>query len=217
MTVRTWTLIVIAAFLVLASATTCGYQRGVSHGKSVALVAKDDSIRKVDAQTIHRLTQTVHDKDVLAHEALMERDTAVVKLGRARARRDTSLAFANAERQRFTLNGDTAVINGLSYVLPVTVSTYVRLTDTYKAKQGELDAMAAEVDSNASRTIARLLDVKAAQDTLILSQGVALAHDAGEIKDLKAQRAPRLGFRTGLSIGAASVLTLVLTLSHFVK
>ena len=202
---RLWIYGAVVGLLLLAFATTCGYERGVSHGKSVALVGRDDSVHKADKALIASLVQRNQVADGLTKEAIMERDTALVKLERAQARRDTSRAFATAERNRFTLKGDTAVIDGLAYVIPSTVTTYIRLSDTALAKQGELDAIRAEADSNSSRTIARLLASVATKDTLIEAQRIAILHDEGEIKDLKQQKAPRLTFTHGVVIGAVII------------
>lgn len=214
---RLWIYGAIAGILILGAATTCGYERGVSHGKSVALISRDDSVRKDDKTLIASLVQRAHVADALTKEAIVERDTALVRLERAQARRDTSRKFAKAERDRFTLKGDTATIDALDYVLPQTITTYIRLEDTAYKKQGELDAIHAEADSNASRTIARLLASNATKDTLIETQRVALLHSEGEIKDLKAEKAPRLSFVQGVIAGSLGLLAVARTIAHFVR
>lgn len=213
MSIRNWVNVVIGALLLLTAASTCGYERGKSVGNSEALIAKDDSLRQVDRDLIAIQTHRADSVSVLAKEALMERDTALVKLERAQARRDTSRSFALAERTRFTLNGDTASVNGISYVLPKTVATYVRFSDTAFSKQGELDAETAHVDTNSAKTIARLLNLSATKDTVISLQGSLITQDEREIADLKAMKTPRFTVVHGLVAG----IVIAASLLHFVK
>jgi len=213
MTFRVKLYLAIAAVLFCVFATTCGYERGVSHGQSITNVAHDDSLAKVNAKRISLDSIKAKAQSDSLKAVLMERDSLAKQLQKAQRQKDTALSFTVHERQAFVLHGDTAVINGQSYVLPVTISTYVRLSDTAFKKQGDLDAITAQADSNASRTIARLESLHTADTTLITDQRVTIAQQSGEIKDLKAAKAPRFGFKSGLAVGAA----IVATIAHFIK
>lgn len=212
-TTRLWIYGAIVGILLLAFATTCGYERGKTVERSIVLVQHDDSVAKVNARKNSLDSLKIKAQSDSLKAVLMERDSLAKQVQKAQRQKDTALAFASTERKAFTLKGDTAIVNGLAYVLPVTVSTYVRLSDTAFAKQGQLDAIEAQADSNSSRTIARLESLHTADTTLITDQRVAIAQKDGEIKDLKAQKSPRFGFKSGLALGVAIVATLV----HFVK
>jgi hypothetical protein len=213
MTLRTWIYVGITALLLVTVAVTCSYESGVSHGKSIVLVQHDDSVHKADQKAINAQLHVTDSVETLAREALMERDSAQKELERAQAKRDTAKSFATGARALFTLHGDTATVNGLDYVLPVTVSTYIRLSDTANVKQRDLDAIRATAMSNDSLVIARLLGLNAQKDTVISLQKAALDHDEGEIKDLKAEKSPRFGLKSGLVAGA-SLAVLIL---HFIR
>jgi len=185
----------------------------VSHGESITNIAHDDSVNKANARKTSLDSIKAKAQSDSLKVVLMERDSLAKQLQKAQRQKDTALAFVSTERREFVLHGDTAVINGQDYVLPVTISTYVRLSDTAFKKQGDLDAIEAQADSNASRTIARLESLHEADTTLITDQRVTIAQQSGEIRDLKAAKAPRFGFKSGLAVGAA----IVATLAHFIK
>jgi len=205
----------LAIVAVLAVALFGIYERhsGLVVGTQQTLIAHDDSLNKVNARKTSLDSIKAKAQSDSLRVVLMERDSLAQLVQKAQRQKDTALSLVSTERREFVLKGDTAEINGQKYVLPVTISTYVRLSDTAFKKQGDLDAIEAEADSNASRTIARLESLHTADTTLITDQRVTITQQAGEIKDLKAAKAPRFGFKSGLVAGLAIVAAFV----HFVQ
>ena len=188
MTFRVKLYLAIVAVLAVALFGIYEHHSGLVVGTQQALIAHDDSLAKVNAKRISLDSIKAKAQSDSLKAVLVERDSLAKQIQKAQRQKDTALSFTVHERQAFVLHGDTAVINGQSYVLPVTVSTYVRLSDTAFKKQGELDAIEAQVDSNASRTIARLESLHTADTTLITDQRTTIAQQNGEIKDLKAAK-----------------------------
>lgn len=179
-------LAVLVVVVLAAAGAFALYERGLHTGQ------RGEKIHALDTARV------TAEKKLEAHvdEAKLLDTTAKQQVRRFNVSRDRS----NEARRKITLLGDTATVAGTKQVLLPEIADYIRASDSTRL-QGIM-------------AIAALAKADSAKSIVIADQVGIHKIDTAEVKELKAQKMPRIGFKTGVAVGIVIVVAGGLLIHH---